>query len=79
MNEKKQPQVGATATHISSSNQEITPVSRPQQKASVLRPSGSDTSVVAKRGSQDVNIQQFSFILYILIIIKSSWPKSESC
>ena len=78
VNKERQPQVGETPTHTSSSNQETAPLLSPQQEAPVLRPSGPDATMVATRGSQDVSAQQCSSVLYILTMIKSGWPESGS-
>ena len=42
-----------------------------QQKAPVLHASGPDTFVVTIKDCEDVSTQQFSSVLYILIMVKS--------
>lgn len=58
--------------HRNSDSQKIALFFRLQQKISVLRPSSFDIVIVAIKSSQDVRVEQCFFILYIIIIIKSS-------
>lgn len=78
VNKERQPQAGETPTNTSSSNHEIALLPSSQQEAPVLRLSGLDATMVATKSSQEVSAQQCFSVLYILIMIKSSWPELGS-